>query len=203
MINMNVFPLQDPKAKYSANVVFVMDSSSETASTYNIEKALVKSLARFLNINPQGTRAALIVFNGRPSVISDFESFRSAFDFESAVDRVPHYGGSRSVSDALRSAAKMFPKSPSSVSNVIFLVTSGKPLQKQDGSSVGDVIDRLSTMGVRTYVALIGSSPSIQEFRSNVQNPENVFAIATRSDIPKQINQVGSHVLTDSGKCNQ
>lgn len=179
-----------------------MDSSRETASTYNTVKDLVKSLSRFLNVNPQGVRAALVVFNGRASVISDFESFRSASDFESTVDSVPHYGGSRSVSDALRTAAGMFPKSPSSVSKVVFLVTAGKPLQKEDGSSVGDVIDTLSAMGVRTYIALIGPSPNIQEFRSSVNNPENVFAIASRSDIPKQINQVGSQVLTDSGKCN-
>lgn len=177
-----------------------MDSSKETAATYSTVKDLIKSLARYLNINPQGVRAALVVFNGRASVISDFESFRSASDFESMVDSVPHYGGSRSVSDALRTAAGMFPKSPSSVSKVVFLVTSGKPLQKEDGSSVGGVIDKLSAMGVRTYIALVGPSPDIQEFRSNVENPENVFAITSRSEIPKQINQVGSQVLSDSGK---
>lgn len=206
MVNIITF-LQDPKAKYSADVLFVMDSSRETASTYNTEKDLVKSLARYLKIDPQGTRAALIVFNGRPSVISDFESFRSASEFESKVDGVPHYGGSRSISDALRTAAGMFPKSPSSVSKVIFLVTSGKPLQPQDENSAGDVIDMLSTMGVRTYVALIGPSPNIQEFRSLVDNTESVFTIESRSDVPKQIDQVGSHVLTDSGEfnyfCNQ
>lgn len=179
-----------------------MDSSSETASTYNTEKDLIKSLARYLNIDPKGTRAALIVFNGRPVVISDFESFRSASDFESVVDKVPHYGGRRSVSDALRTAAGMFPKSPSSVSKVVFLVTSGKPLQNEDRNSVGDVLNKLSAMGVRTYVALIGPSPSIPDFTSNFENPENVFALPSRSDIPKQINQIGSHVLTDSGKLN-
>ena len=200
MINL-IFP-PDPKTKYSANVLFVMDSSRETASTYNTAKDLIKSLARYLNINQEGARAALLVFNGRPSIISDFESFRSASDFESTVDRVPHYGGGRSVSDALQTAAGMFPKSPSSVSKVVFLVTSGKPLQKDDGSSVGDVIDKLSALGVRTYVALIGPSPNIQEFTSNVENPENVFAVASRSDIPKKIKQVGSQVLSDSGKLN-
>lgn len=179
-----------------------MDSSRETASTYNTVKDLIKSLARYLNIDPQGTRAGLVVFNGKASVISDFESFRSASEFESTVDSVPHYGGGRSVSDALLTAAGMFPKSPSSVSKIVFLVTSGKPLQKEDGSSVGDVIDKLSAMGVRTYVALVGQSPNMQEFRSNVENPENVFAIASRSEIPKQIDQVGSQVLNDSGKFN-
>lgn len=198
---MNIFP-QDPKSKYSANVIFVMDSSSETASMYNTEKDLIKSLARYLNIDPQGTRAALIAFNGQPVVISDFESFRSASVFESVVDNVPHYGGNRSVSEALRTAAGMFPKSPSSVSKVVFLVTSGKPLQNEDWNSVGDVLNKLSALGVRTYVALIGPSPGIPDFRSSLENPENVFAIPSRGDIPEQINQIGSQVLTDSGKLN-
>lgn len=179
-----------------------MDSSSETASTYNTEKYLIKSLARYLNIDPQGTRAALIAFNGQPVVISDFESSRSASVFESVVDNVPHYGGNRSVSEALRTAAGMFLKSPSSVSKVVFLVTSAKPLQNEDWNSVGDVLNKLYALGVRTYVALIGQSPSIPDFGSSLENPENVFAIPSRSDIPEQINQIGSQVLTDSGKLN-
>ena len=179
-----------------------MDSSSETASTYNTEKYLIKSLAKYLNIDPQGTRAALIAFNGQPVVISDFESFRSASVFESVVDNVPHYGGNRSVSEALRTAAGMFSKSPSSVSKVVFLVTSGKPLQNEDWNSVGDVLNKLYALGVRTYVALIGQSPSIPDFGSSLENPENVFAIPSRSDIPEQINQIGSQVLTDSVKLN-
>ena len=179
-----------------------MDSSSETASTYNTEKYVIKSLARYLNIDPQGTRAALIAFNGQPVVISDFESSRSASVFESVVDNVPHYGGNRSVSEVLRTAAGMFLKSPSSVSKVVFLVTSGKPLQNEDWNSVGDVLNKLYALGVRTYVALIGQSPSIPDFGSSLENPENVFAIPSRSDIPEQINQIGSQVLTDSGKLN-
>lgn len=179
-----------------------MDSSSETASIYNTEKDVIKSLARYLKVDPQGTRAALIAFDGRPVVISDLESFRSASDFESVVDKVPHYGGSRSVSGALRTAAGMFPKSPSSVSKVVFLVTSGKPLQNKDKNSVGNVFNKLYAMGVRSYVALIGPSPSIPDFRSSLENPENVFTIPSRSDIPEQINQIGSQVLTDSGKLN-
>jgi len=179
-----------------------MDSSSETASTYNTEKELIKSLARYLNIDHSGTRAALIVFDGRSVVISDFESFRSASVFETIVDSVPHYGGDRSVSEALRTAAGIFPKSPSSVSKVVFLVTSAKPLQNEDWNSVGDVLNKLYALGVRTYVALIGPSPSIPDFRSSLENPENVFAIPSRSDISEQINQIRSQVLTDSGELN-
>lgn len=176
-----------------------MDASSGTASTYTTEKDLVKSLARYLNIDPKGTRAALIVFNGRPSVISDFESFRSLTEFESKVDEVPHYGGDRIVSDALREAAGMFPKSPSSVSKVIFLVTSGKPLQPQDKNSAGDVINELSAIGVRTYLALVGPSAKIQDFRFLVDKTESVFTVESNGDVPKQVNQVGSYILSESG----
>lgn len=185
--------------KYSADVLFIMDSSSDTISTYNTAKDLVKRLARYLNINPEGTRAALAVFNGRPRMVTDFESFRSTSDFESAVDKAPHLGGNRSVSVALRSAGKMF-DSPSSVSKVIFLVTSGRPLDNEDGSSAGDVIDKLSSLGVRTYVVLLGPINNPGKFRSMVEDPENVFAIDSQEDISKKINQVGSHVITDSGK---
>ena len=191
---------QDPRAKYSADVLFIMDSSNDTASIYNTEKDLIKSLARYLNLDPKGTRAALVIFNGRPTVISDFESFSSASDFASTVDGAPHLGGDRSISEALQSAAKMFTNSPDSVSKVIFLVTSGKPLNNEDRSSVADVVDRLGSMGVRTYVALVGTTPTGEEFRAMVENPENVFAIESRGEIPKQINRVGSHVMTDSGK---
>ena len=81
-------------------------------------------------------------------------------------------------------------------------MTSGKPLQNEDWNSVGDVLNKLSALGVRTYVALIGPSPGIPDFRSSLENPENVFAIPSRGDIPEQINQIGSQVLTDSGKLN-
>lgn len=200
LIISTILYFQDPRAKYSADVLFIMDSSSDTASTYKTEKDLIKSVARYLNIDPQGTRAALVIFNGRPTVISDFESFSSTSDFESAVDEAPHLGGDRSISEALQSAAKMFTNSPAPASKIIFLVTSGKPLNNEDGSSVADIVGRLSSMGVRTYVALVGATPTGEEFRAMVENPENVFAIESQGEIAKQINRVGSHVMTDSGK---
>lgn len=167
-------------------------------SSYNTSKELVKSLARYLDFQPQETRAALVVFNTQTSLMSDFESFGTVSDFTNIVDGTPLLGGDRSVSDALRTAATMFPKS-SSASKVIFLVTSGKPLINEDGSIIGDIVDKLGTLGVRVYFALIDPASNLEGFRDISESSANVFTIESRSDISQQVDSVGSQLITDSG----
>lgn len=158
----------------------------------------MKSLARFLDFQPQETRAALVVSNIRTTPISDFETFSTVSDFTYIVDGTPHLGGDRSLSEALRTAATMFPKS-SSVSKVIFLVTSGKPLINEDGSIIGHIVDKLGTLGVRVYFALIDPESKLEGFRDINESSANVFEIESRGDISQQIYAVGSQLITDSG----
>ncbi|KAK2561274.1 Collagen alpha-6(VI) chain [Acropora cervicornis] len=184
----------DPKGNYSRDVLFILDSSSVSKSSYNTSKELVKSLARYLDFQPQETRAALVVSNTQTSLMSDFESFGAVSNFTNIVDGTPLLGGDRSVSEALRTAATMFPKS-SSASKVIFLITSGKPLINEDGNIIGNIVDKLGTLGVRVYFALIDPDSNLEGFR---ESSANVFTIESRSDISQQVDSVGSQLITDS-----
>ena len=181
------------------DVLFILDSSSDATSTYNTSKNFVRSLSGYLDVNPQEIRTALLVFNDQPVMISDFERYSSASDFASIVDGTPHLGGDRSLSEALRTAAVMFPMSSSSISKVIVLVTSGNPLSSEDDSSVDDVMDKLGDLGVRLYVALIDPDSNIEGFRRLTESPKNVFVMDTLGDISMQINQIGSQLIRDSG----
>ena len=180
-------------------MVFIVDSSNESVSSYNLGKNLVKSLARYFNVDPQGSRAALIVFNGRPSVIADLDDFNSASDFSNTVDTAPYLGGNRGISEALGAAAGIFLKSDLSVSKIAFLVTPGEPIRGQQGRLVQEALQKLRAIGVRTYVALIGQAPHIEGFKTVVEDPGRLFWIKSLDDIPRQINDVGKRVLTDSG----
>ena len=128
---------------------------------------------------------------------SDFESFSTVSDFADIVDGTPLLGGDRSVSEALQTAATMFPRS--SASKVIFLVTSGKPLINEDDNIIGNIVDKLGTLGVRVYFALIDPDSNLEGFRDISERSANVFTIESRSDISQQVDSVGSQLISDSG----
>lgn len=69
----------------------------------------------------------------------------------------------------------------------------------EDGNIIGNIVDKLGTLGVRVYFALIDPDSNLEGFRDISEGSANVFTIESRSDISQQVDSVGSQLITDSG----
>lgn len=85
--------------------MFLIDSSSPVdASQYLQQKESVKSLARYLNVKPGHSRAALITYGSTSSKVIDFNGYSTLGEFDTAVNRAGRVGGPRRTDYALEAA---------------------------------------------------------------------------------------------------
>lgn len=96
-----------------------MDSSTLVQSReYLNEKQFVKSLAKFLNVRPGHSRAALVTYGSRAFRVVNFDGTKTIKEFEYAVDGAGKAGGPRRIDTALSTAATMLYESRPNVPKV-------------------------------------------------------------------------------------
>ena len=77
-----------------ADIVFLVDSSSfVTQRNFLKEKQFVKSLAKFLNVSSEASRASVVLFGSRPTTAIRFGDYRTLDNFNILLDRGRLYGG--------------------------------------------------------------------------------------------------------------
>lgn len=85
---------------------------------YIKEKDFIKSLAKFLNVRPGHSRAALVTYGSQAFRVVNFGETDTLKAFEHAVDRAGKAGGPRRIDRALASAAIMLDESRRNVPKV-------------------------------------------------------------------------------------
>ena len=119
-----------------SDVVFVMDSSGSIGTTdYLNEKDLVKLVAESLDISPNNSRAALVLYSNDASVKVEFDTFDSSREFKIAVDQLPYEKGRTRIDKALKKVHDVvLSKARPDVHVVVIILTDG--LQSQDPDTV-------------------------------------------------------------------
>lgn len=126
---------------------------------YKKEKEFVKYLARYLNVSPGNSRAALITYGNRAAEVVGFELNRPLSNFEATVDRAPFAGGARRIDRSLDKASQIMADARPTVRKIVVLLTSGKQASASVSKTPGEAAIPLLKGGVYSYIVTIGLKP--------------------------------------------
>ena len=114
-------------SQLNADIVFIVDCSSDVPyREYSTQKAFVRSLTQYLNIQPDRSRAALIVYGSRALTAVRLE--RSG-TFGSELTKAPFLAGRRRFDSALSAASTVFENARKNVPKIMMLFMAGKQAQ--------------------------------------------------------------------------
>lgn len=184
----------------NADIIFIIDCSSNVPyREYGTQKAFVRSLAQYLNVQPGKSRLALIAYGSRPMPVLRFDSRRTIVRFYSELTKAPYLGGDRRVDTALGIATRIFGNARENVPKVVLLFMAGKQSRVSGARTLQDSVQPLQQQGVRTFIFRIGSEPSIRELHSAVDRPENVITFASYADMDARVPYVARKIPFYSG----
>lgn len=171
---------------FDADIVFLMDASSFVTQRNLVdEKDFVKSLAKFLNVSPGTSRAALVLYGTFSITEMRFNDSRSLRDFSDGVDLAQAVGGLRRMDIALKEATNLLADKRRGMPHVVVLVTTGEQSSSVDGILLDDALKPLENLGVHTFVVAIGHDPDTS---TNILRVPSFKALPSRAyDMAKQI----------------
>lgn len=77
-----------------ADIVFLVETSSfVTQNNFVKEKQFVKSLAKFMNVSSESSRASVVLYGSSPNTEIRFGDYRTLNEFNARVDRARLSGG--------------------------------------------------------------------------------------------------------------
>ena len=181
----SLYTVQQP-LDFEADIVFLMDGSSfVTQSNLIDEKDFVKSLARFLNVSPGTSRAALVLYGTFSITEMRFNDSRSWRDFSDGVDLAQAVGGLRRMDIALKEATNLLADKRRGVPHVVVLVTTGEQSSSEGDIPLDDALEPLENLGVQTFVVAIGHDPATS---TNILRVPSFKALPSRAyDMARQI----------------
>ena len=185
----------------NADIVFVIDCSSDVPyREYGTQKAFVRSLTKYLNVQPGQSRVALVAYGSRAVPVARFDSSRTIVRFFSDLTKGPYLGGGRRVDIALSLATRIFGKARENVPKVVLLFMAGKQSRVTGALSLRDSVRQLHQQGLSTFIFRIGSQPEIRELHSAVDRPENVISFSSFSAMDARVPYVARHIPFYSGE---
>ena len=183
-----------------ADVVFAMDSSSNVPfSNYKKEKDFVKDLARYLNVSPGNSRAAVVTYGSRAAEVIGFDIRRSVSDFETAVDNSPYINGRRRIDRSLGKIVEIMTNARPTVTKLVVLLTADKQLSEFGSTTPARAAKPLWEKGVNIFIIAIGRR-NILELRELL--PVNIFRVAIYDDLKLQTATIGQMIVERSSKKN-
>lgn len=181
--------------------MFVMDSSSNVpVAEYKKEKDFVKYLAKYLNVSPGNSRAALVAYGNRAAEVIGFDIKRSLADFETAVENSPYIKGNRRIDRSLNKTSLIMANARPSVTKIVVLLTAGKQSSDFGSQSPGQAAIPLLESGVYIYVMAIGQEPDISELRPLVQQLSQIFRMSSYDDLEPRSTAIGQMIIDTSSK---
>lgn len=178
-----------------------MDSSSAVPLVdYKKEKVFVKYLARYLNVSPGNSRAALITYGNRAAEVVGFDLNRPLSNFEAAVDRAPFAGGDRRIDRSLDKTSQIMADARPTVRRIVVLLTSGKQASASGSKTPGEAAIPLLKGGVYIYIVAVSLKPDVSELRPVVQESSHIFRMSSFDDLRTRWTTVGEIIVDTSSK---
>ena len=178
---------------FDADIVFLMDTSSfVTQGNLIYEKDFVKSLAKFLNVSPGSSRAALVLYGTFSITEMRFNDSRSLRDFSDGVDLAQAVGGLRRTDIALKEATNVLAEKRRGVPHVVVLITTGQQSSSVDGIPLDDALKPLENLGALAFVVAIGHNPDTST---------NVLPVPSFNALPSRAYDIAKQIKITSGIC--
>lgn len=89
----------------------------------------MRSLGQYLNIQPDQSRAALVVYGSRPLTVIRLYDSQTFARFDSMLTKAPFLGGARRYDKALNSTGDIFTNERENVPKIMLLFVAGKQAQ--------------------------------------------------------------------------
>ncbi|XP_048579525.1 collagen alpha-3(VI) chain isoform X4 [Nematostella vectensis] len=161
-----------------ADVIFLMDSSSSvTPDEYRIEKQLVEHFSKVLNVGPDKSRAAVITYGSRPSLVVDLDAYDDLSHLQQILDTAPRAGGYRRMGGALEYGADIAKRARSDVPRIAIMLTAGRQELDPRPETLRRSSLRMRDTGATVFVVSIGNSTRPQELGEIVENPRHVIEV--------------------------
>lgn len=181
--------------------MFVVDSSNEVSSQdYTNEKQFVKSVARALNLAPEKSRVAVIVYSDYANTPVKFTDYQTTDRFNDAVNNLIHLRRTRRMDRALFETVEVLKQARPLVPKIVFFLTSGR---QDAGAPSLDVAARAVTeTGAMTYLVAIGQRPNLRELRVIVEKPDNIISVTAFGDLEQQSRDISNDIANNLGECH-
>lgn len=184
----------------TADIVFVVDSSNEvTSQDYTKEKQFVKSVTRALNLAPEKSRVAVVIYSDYATTPVHFTDYQTAERFNNAVDNLRHLRRTRRMDRALIETVNVLKQARPSVPKIVVFLTSGR---QDAGAPTLDAAARaLNETGAKTYLVAIGQRPDLRELLVIVEKPDGVISVKAFGDLEQQSRSIGKYIADNVGEC--
>ena len=194
------FLVSDEPSDFSADVIFLMDSTSDVdEQDYIVEKNYVKSMAMLLNLGPRKTRVALYVYSYYTKSLASFE-FDNRQAFAAIVNEAPHLGGSRRIDLALEAAVQLLKtRSRSSVPKFVVLITAGAQARAPNVKSLSVLAKSLRDQGARLFVIGIRPRFDVRELLSAVETRADIFPVTSYTGLLPAATPMARHMMASWG----
>lgn len=178
------------------DVAFLMDSSgSIKPPDYQREKDFVKLLADRLDISPNHSRAAIVLYSGTPYIEATFDSYTNARDFGRAVNNLRHLKSTTRIDKALELAATdIFSQARDGVAKIAIVLTDGQQSDKNKlrdpAQNLRKASEPLRSKGVRVLAVGIGHEAVKEELRLMTEADTDVFMPTSFDDLKLKIDKI-------------
>ena len=195
----------EPKpANITADIVFLMDSSTSVGRDgFNREKGFVKSLAKYFNVSPGKSRAAVVAYSNFARTILKFTDYQSETDFNDKLDTEPWFGGIRRIDRALEAASTLLNQARSNVPKVVVLVTAGQQTTSAGARPMGEAAQPLKNMGAKTVVVTVGIEADLKIFLPVVNSISDLFGVKLFDELRYEVQPVVNQVVDHFGELNE
>lgn len=195
------FPSEAPKPEdIIADVVFLVDASnSVTSLNFQLEKKFVKAMARSLNMSPDNSRASVIVYGSKHSVVLSLDEASDLDSFKLAVDSASYVDGPRRMDLALEAAAAVMNQATRNVPKIVILLTAGKQSPTNVPFPLSSAVKSLRDLGAQAYVVAISGEPDEQELVTVVEERKDIFKVPQFEALLPQVTQIAKSIADRSG----
>jgi len=172
-----------------------MDSSFDVdQNTFDREKSFVKSMVQSLTLSPDKSRVAVVGFANVAVEVVRFSSSQDVAAITNAVDNARKIFGRRDIGRVLEFTASVLDKARPSVPRVVILLTTGSQLYLTAPSQA------LRDMGTNRYVIAIGPNADEEELTPIIDEPRDMFTIATPKELTWNTEYMISEIIKRTGK---
>ena len=181
-----------------------MDSSTFAGRDgFDKEKDFVKSLAKYFNVSPGYSRAAVVAYSSFARTILKFTDYQSETDFNDKLDTEPWYGGSRHIDRALEAASTLLSQARPNAPKIVVLVTAGQQTASAGAKPLGEAARPLKNMEAKTVVVTVGREADFKDFPAVVNSVSDLFNVELFDDLRFEIQPVVNHVVKHFGELNE
>ena len=161
---------------YVMDIAFLMDSSGSLGTRdYKKLKYFVNRLVQSLNMTPDQSRGAIVIYGSVALVEAHFDQHKSTGDFQKKVHQLPYIRGPTRIDKGLEMTVnKILPHVRPEVVKIAVVLVEGRQSNASDMKSLKELSGQLRREGVRILAVGIGPDVDKNELQLMVESEQDI-----------------------------